>query len=70
MSRTQSQRAHQSARSATVSITRRARGSDRIESTIMGLGDGIHEAVPNTCFAPSDNAIGAGGAWAEVSGTS
>lgn len=32
--------------------------------TIMGLGDGIHEAVPNTCFAPSDKAIVAGETWA------
>ena len=30
----------------------------------MGLGDGIHEAVPNTCFAPSDKAIVAGETWA------
>jgi hypothetical protein len=39
-------------------------GIDHLQPTIMGLGDGIHEAVPNTCFAPSDKAIVAGGAWA------
>jgi hypothetical protein len=39
-------------------------GIDHLQFAIMGLGDGIHEAVPNTCFAPSDKAIVAGGAWA------
>jgi hypothetical protein len=39
-------------------------GIDPLQPAIMGLGDGIHEAVPNTCFAPSDKAIVAGGAWA------
>lgn len=27
---------------------------------VMGFGDGIHEAVPHTCFPPSDEAIVAG----------
>src|SRR5215469_15138069 len=45
-------------------------GIDHLQPTIMGLGDGIHEAVPNTCFAPSDKAIVAGGAWAVRSGRS
>jgi hypothetical protein len=39
-------------------------GIDHLEPTIMGRGDGIHKAVPNTCFAPSDKAIVVGGAWA------
>jgi hypothetical protein len=38
-------------------------GIDQLQPTVMGLGDGIHEAVLNTCFAPSDKAIVAGGAW-------
>jgi hypothetical protein len=40
------------------------RGVDHLHLTVMGFGDGIHEAVPHTCFPPSDKAIVARGSWA------
>lgn len=39
-------------------------GIDHLHLTIMDFGDGVHEAVPHTCFPPSHEAIVAGGAWA------
>lgn len=38
-------------------------GVDHLHLAIMGFGDGVHEAVPHTCFPPSDEAVVTGGAW-------
>lgn len=39
-------------------------GVYHLRVAVMAFGDGVHEAVPHTCFTPSDKAIVAGGAGA------
>src|SRR4051794_5409454 len=44
------------------------RSVDHLHRRIMGLRQRIHYAAPDTCPSPTDEAVVAGGVWAEVIG--